>query len=113
MSIKTMRRPILAWALVSLFFLLATTPKTVTLAETPTYVPRFASHAETVRPAAVFAAFARGEMRRFTFESSDMQNEVERLMSSMDLGSCSPTSSTTTASTRCATASGGRRRRGR
>ena len=79
------RRVIHAWAFVSLFLILLATTPTTASAETPTYVPRFASHAETVRPAAVFAAFARGEMRRFTFESSEMQTEVEHLMSSMDL----------------------------
>ena len=46
---------------------------------TPVHVPRFHSHAEHVRPARVFAAFARGEMRRFTFESPQMQHEREVL----------------------------------
>lgn len=52
---------------------------------TPVYVPRFHSHAEHVRPARVFAAFARGEMRRFTFESPQMQHEVERIIASPSL----------------------------
>ena len=49
------------------------------------YVPRFESEAVPVRPAAVFAAFARGEMKRFTFESAEMQAEVHRLIVSDDV----------------------------
>ena len=38
-----------------------------------------------MRSAAVFAAFARGEMKRFTFESAEMQAEVHRLIVSGDV----------------------------
>jgi hypothetical protein len=80
-----MRRLALLLLLLPHLFFRPVLAKTAAAAAAATYVPRFASRAEPVRPARVFAAFARGEMRRFKFESSEMQAEVERIIASTDL----------------------------
>ena len=59
-STITMRRLALLLLLLPHLFFRPVLAKTAAAAAAATYVPRFASRAEPVRPARVFAAFARG-----------------------------------------------------
>ena len=51
----------------------------------PQYVSRFSTNARPVRAAEALAAFARGELRRFKFESPEMQEEIKSVIASNEV----------------------------